>query len=145
MTDNYIYRFLQQSNQTYLAEEFDLMPFEITTQTIERTLVDKVFALCDYYLEGKTDRHSRHLYDLHKIVENVSIPESLPDLIQEVRSLRAPLPICPSAAEGVNINHVLEEIIAKAIYKEDYVRITENLLFLPLSYEAAISSAAFSR
>lgn len=140
MTDNYIYRFLQQSNQIHLAEEFDLMPFEITTQTIERTLVDKVFALCDYYLSGKTDRHSRHLYDIHKIVENISIPESLPNLIQEVRALRAPLPICPSAAEGVNINQLLEEIIAKETYKEDYVRITENLLFSPLSYKTAISS-----
>lgn len=143
MTDNYIYRFLQQSDQTHLAEEFNLMPFEITTQTIERTLIDKVFALCDYYLDGKADRHSRHLYDIHKIVENISIPESLPDLIQEVRTLRAPLPICPSAAEGMNINHILTEIIAKEVYKEDYMRITENLLFSPLSYETAISSLQY--
>lgn len=140
MTDNYIYRFLQQSGQTHLAEEYNLIPFEITTQTIERTLVDKVFALCDYYLVEKTDHHSRHLYDIHKIVENISISESLSDLIRKVRALRAPLPICPSAEEGVNINHILEEIIAKEIYKEDYVRITENLLFSPLSYEVAISS-----
>ena len=143
MTDNYIYRFLQQSDQTHLAKKFNLMPFEITTQTIERTLVDKVFALCDYYLDGKADRHSRHLYDIHKIVENISIPESLPDLVQEVRTLRAPLPICPSAAEGMNINHILTEIIAKEVYKEDYIRITENLLFSPLSYEAAISSLQY--
>lgn len=140
MTDNYIYRFLRQSNQVYLAEEFNLMPFEITTQTIERTLVDKVFALCDYYLDGKAERHSRHLYDIHKIVENISFSESLPKLIREVRALRAPLSICPSAAEGVDINCILEEIIAKEAYKEDYLKITENLLFSPLSYEAAISS-----
>lgn len=143
MTDNYIYRFLQQSNQLQLAEEFHLMPFEITTQAIERTLVDKVFALCDYYLDGKVDRHSRHLYDIHQIVENISIPKALPDLIHEVRALRAPLPICPSAAEGVNINQILEEIITKNIYKEDYIKITENLLFSPLSYEAAISSLQY--
>ncbi len=35
------------------------MTFEITTQAIERTLIDKVFAICDYYLSDKIDRHSR--------------------------------------------------------------------------------------
>ena len=69
MTDNYIYRFLKLTDQINLAEEFNLMPFEITTQAIERTLVDKVFAICDYYMTGKTERHSRHLYDIYKILE----------------------------------------------------------------------------
>lgn len=40
----------------YVTITLDLIPFEITTQTIERTLVDKVFALCDYYLEDKIER-----------------------------------------------------------------------------------------
>ena len=48
MVDNYIYRFMSKINRLDLAETYELMPFEITTQTIERTLVDKVFALCDY-------------------------------------------------------------------------------------------------
>lgn len=140
MADNYIYRFLSQSGLTHIAEEFGLMPFPVTTQAIERTLVDKVFALCDYYIEGKVEHHSRHLYDIHRILENITIPASLPDLIQEVRTLRAPLPICPSAVEGVKIRELLEEIISKAVYKEDYEKITKNLLFSPLSYEKAISS-----
>ncbi len=50
MADNYIYRFLKMTEQGEMAEEFGLMPFEITTQAIDRTLIDKVFALCDYYL-----------------------------------------------------------------------------------------------
>lgn len=140
MTDNYIYRFLQQSDQIHLAEEFHLMPFEITVQTIERTLIDKVFALCDYYMSGKTERHSRHLYDIHKILENTILSESFAALIGEVRALRAPLPICPSAANGININCILKELISKDVYKQDYKQITENLLFSPLSYETAISS-----
>ncbi len=140
MADNYIYRFLSQSGLTHIAEKFSLMPFPVTTQSIERTLIDKVFALCDYYIEGKIERHSRHLYDIHRILENITIPESLPDLIREVRTLRAPLPICPSASNKVNIRDLLEEIVAKSVYKKDYEKITENLLFSPLSYETAISS-----
>ena len=69
MTDNYIYRFLKMTEREDLAEKFDLMPFEITTQAIERTLIDKVFAICDYYLSDKIDQHSRHLYDIYKIVK----------------------------------------------------------------------------
>ena len=40
MADNYIYRFLKMTEQEELAEEFGLMPFGITTQAIERTLID---------------------------------------------------------------------------------------------------------
>lgn len=58
MADNYIYRFLKMMEQEELAEEFDLMPFEITTQAIERTLVDKVSAVCDYHLSDEVERHS---------------------------------------------------------------------------------------
>ena len=65
--DNYIYRFLDKINRIDLAERYDLMPFDITIQTIERTLVDKVFAICDYYLQVKIENHSRHLYDIYKI------------------------------------------------------------------------------
>lgn len=81
MADNYIYRFLKMTEQESLAEEFNLMPFEITTQAIERTLVDKVFAVCDYYLAGKVDRHSRHLYDIYKILEYITPDASLAELI----------------------------------------------------------------
>lgn len=52
MVDNYIYRFLSKINRIDLVEAYDLMPFEINTQTIERTLADKVFALCDYFMQG---------------------------------------------------------------------------------------------
>ena len=54
MVDNYIYRFLRKINRLDLAEKYDLLPFEITTQTIERTLVDKIFAICDYYMQGES-------------------------------------------------------------------------------------------
>ena len=75
MVDNYIYRFLKKINRLDLAETYNLMPFAITTQTIERTLVDKVFALCDYYMQGETERHSRHLYDIYKIVNSIGVTD----------------------------------------------------------------------
>lgn len=139
MADNYIYRFLKMTEQEGLAEEFDLAPFEITTQAIERTLIDKVFAICDYYLSDKVDRHSRHLYDIYKIMEYTKPDASLSGLVQEVRSLREPLLVCPSAKIGVCINDILAEIVDKEIYQQDYETITGKLLFTYVPYETVVS------
>lgn len=140
MVDNYIYRFLNKIGRLDLAEIYDLMPFEITTQTIERTLVDKVFALCDYYMQKKTERHSRHLYDIHKIVENMGISDELQKLILEVRAMRSEMIVCPSAKEDVCVADVLREIIESQVYKSDYEEITMGLLFVPETYDAVIQS-----
>lgn len=138
IVENYIYRFLKMTEQEELAEVFNLMPFEITTQAIERTFVDKVFAVCDYYLTGKVERHSRHLYDIYKILEYITPDASLSELVQEVRQLREPLPICPSAKQDVCINDVLREIIERDVYQDDYETITGKLLFTYVPYEAVV-------
>lgn len=140
MVDNYLYRFLKKINRLDIAEQYDLMPFPITTQAIERTLVDKIFAICDYYLDGKTEKHSRHLYDIHKIYTNMEIPNNFKDLIVNVRSLRSELAVCPSAKDGVDINKVLQEIVDTEAYKNDYEEITSGLLFTPLEYDEVITS-----
>lgn len=140
LVDNYIYRFLRGIDRLDIAETYNLMPFEITTQTIERTLVDKVFAICDYYMQGKTERHSRHLYDIHKIVNSVGITDEMKRLVPEVRAVRSNLSICPSAMEEVSITNILYEIIDKQVYKMDYENITLGLLFIPVTYQAVIQS-----
>lgn len=140
MVDNYIFRFLNKINRLDLAETYDLMPFEITTQTIERTLVDKVFALCDYYMQGEIERHSRHLYDIHKIINAIGITDETEKLIPEVRAVRSELTICPSAKEGVCIRDILNEIIDNQAYRSDYENITLGLLFVPVSYDTVIQS-----
>ena len=140
MVDSYLYRFLKQIDKLEIAEQYDLMPFPITSQAIERTLIDKIFAICDYYLDGRTDKHSRHLYDIHKIYTSTEIPADFDELIASVRSLRSELSACPSAKDGVDINQVLQEIVESEIYKKDYEEITSSLLFTQLSYEEAIQS-----
>lgn len=140
MVDNYLYRFLKKIEALHLAEKYNLMPFPITTQSIERTFIDKIFAICDYYLENKVAKHSRHLYDIHKIYTNIEIPENFNSLVENVRAVRSKLPVCPSAQADTNINTLLSEIIENDIYKEDYKNITEELLFSPLSYDEAITS-----
>ena len=63
---------------------------------------------------------------------------SLSGLVQEVRNLREPLPVCPSAKTGVCINDILAEIVDKEIYWNDYETVTSRFLFTYLPYETAI-------
>lgn len=58
--DSYVYQYLQQENEE-IIQDYQLQPFRMTLQSLERTFADKVFAVCDYYLAGKTQRNSRHI------------------------------------------------------------------------------------
>ena len=41
-------------------ENFCLEPFEMKVQGLDRTLADKAFAICDYYMQDRVKKHSRH-------------------------------------------------------------------------------------
>lgn len=55
-----------------IAAEYDLSPFDVTVQTKERTFVDKIFAICDYYLLDNITEHSSHLYDVYKLFPTIT-------------------------------------------------------------------------
>ena len=88
-------------------------------QSINRTYIDKVFALCDYYMQGKSKRYSRHLYDLYKLKECVTFDEEIRRLIGEVRKQRENMKICTSARKHVNIHALLEQFCEKEFYRFD--------------------------
>ena len=64
---SYICEFLKNSNRKDLIEKYELESFNIEVQRLERTFIDKVFAICDYYVLKKETRNSRHIYDIYKI------------------------------------------------------------------------------
>ena len=121
-------------------EEFMLLPFSMKVQGIDRTLVDKIFAICDYYLQGNVQKHSRHIYDIYKLLPLVPQDEAFKNLVHEVRIIRAQSPICPSALPDVNISQLLKRIIEEKAYKNDYDNLTTQLLEEQLSYEVVINS-----
>lgn len=137
--DSMVYQFLVKENAE-VVDEYQLQPFAMTVQTLDRTLIDKVFALCDYYLEGKIKRHSRHIYDIYMLLPRVTVDNAFCQLVGEVRKHRAKMTICPSAQPGVNIPALLEEILNKGIYKQDYDTITNYFQNQPLSYDEAITA-----
>ena len=57
---NYITKYLERKGEIDLISQYNLKPFKMQIQTIERTFIDKLFALCDYHISKKYDRYSRH-------------------------------------------------------------------------------------
>ena len=121
-------------------ENFHLEPFEMKVQGLDRTLVDKVFAICDYYMQDRVKKHSRNIYDIYKLLQIVPQTEEFRALIQEVRSVRAMTNICPSAQSEVNVSEMLNFLIENEIYKDDYEKITARILEEDVNYETAIEA-----
>lgn len=139
LVDSYIYQYLSKENMD-IVREFGIEPFEMTVQSLERTFADKVFAICDYYMEGKVKRHSRHIYDLYMLLPKIILDDAYRELVAEIRNHRARMSICPPAQPGVDVSELLKEIITKEIYRADYKEITTYFQNHPLEYEKAISA-----
>ena len=92
-----IYDYLINSNQKNLIDKYELRPFNIKVQALERTFVDKVFAICDYFISGKKERNSRHIYDLYKIYPHIKLDNNLKQLFMEIKLLRKEKNSCYSA------------------------------------------------
>ncbi|MCM1180815.1 MAG: nucleotidyl transferase AbiEii/AbiGii toxin family protein [Clostridium sp.] len=134
--DNYMYQALS-GEEPELLEKYGLNPFTMRVQSIERTLIDKIFALCDYYLQNRANRNSRHLYDVYKLAAFVSKDDKFRKLVLEVREHRcgADGKIAPSARPDVNVKELIQRICAEDFYKQDYADTTMRLISDALDYE----------
>ena len=134
---SYIGKLLQEEAPEMLTE-YSLNPFEMKVQGLDRTLIDKVFAVCDYYLSGRVKKHSRHIYDIYKLSPLVRQDDDFKKLIQEVRDVRSKASICLSAQPDVNVTELLYKIIRDEVYKEDYNTLTVRLLKEKVDYNESI-------
>src|SRR5699024_3572193 len=124
---SYILEFLKEEDEIDIIKKFRLQSFNIKVQHIDRTFIDKLFAICDYYEQQKINRNSRHLYDLYKIYElNNFNKDDFQQLFEQVKVERQKRP---------NINKVIKSILENDVYREDYQDITETLLFEEVSYD----------
>ena len=117
---------------------FDAIEVLIDVQTIERTFIDKIFAVCDYRIQNMLDRDSRHLYDICKLLEQVELNKELDELIDIVRDDRLQSKNNPSAQLQYDIPTMLEEIIEDRFYESDYKNVTQKLLYEDISYDDTI-------
>lgn len=134
-----VYVFLLARDAVDDIEKYELQPFRVKVQSIERTFIDKVFALADYYLDGRVQMHSRHIYDLYKLYPKITFDNSFRQLVAEVRTIRRAHVTCLSAQDGVDLPELLRKIVSEDYYKADYNQITDTLLFENLPYSQAIT------
>ena len=139
LVTNYIQQILKEEAPE-LITKYSLGSYIMKVQSLERTFIDKVFAICDYYLHDKTTRHSRHLYDIHKLMPLLKFDNEFQKLVADVRNERSKSPICISASTDININTILENIIQSKIYKDDYNKLTVQLLGENITYDETIIS-----
>ena len=135
---NYIFTALGKEEKEFVVD-YGLKPFPMRVQSISRTLIDKVFAVCDYYLRGKTHRNSRHLYDIYKLSECIAIDDNFLKLVGEVRNHRIGMgtSIAPAAPLDVNVLELIHKICDEDFYKNDYKETTLKLISDSLTYERA--------
>lgn len=117
---------------------FEASEVVMNVQAIERTFIDKVFAVCDYKIQNMQDRDSRHLYDICKLLGQVELNQQLDELIDAVRDDRMKSKNNPSAQLQYNIPQMLKDIIDSRFYESDYKSITQKLLYENISYDYAI-------
>ena len=134
--ENYIFKALGKTENELIAA-YDLETFQMRVQSLNRTLIDKIFAVCDYYLQGKAHRNARHLYDIYKLSKYVRIDKDFLELVGEVRNHRIEMGtnIATSATLEVNIPELVEKICDDDFYKIDYKETTLKLISDNLSYD----------
>ena len=134
-----VYDYLMNLGRQDIVETYALQPFEVSVQALNRTFIDKVFAVCDYYLDGRIFEHSRHLYDLYKMYPLVKFDDNFKALVKEVREARKGKGFCLSAQDGVSVPELLNKIIKEDTYKSDYEEITAKLLYEEVAYAEAMT------
>ena len=112
----------------------------MNVQSIRRTFVDKVFAICDYRIQNMQDRDSRHLYDICKLAGQLKLDEEMDALVDKVREDRMLSQNNPSAQPNYIIPEMLEEIIESKFYESDYKNVTQKLLYEDIDYDYAAVS-----
>lgn len=136
--DSLVYNYLLENNNNDIIELYDLAPFVLNVQTTDRTFVDKLFALGDYYLTNTIQGHSRHIYDLCKLLPTIEFNDKLKLLVKSVREERKEHKTCLSAQDDVDMNSLISEIISTDAYRSDYENVTSALLFKTVDYDTAI-------
>ena len=139
MVDSYVYQFLCKDNMD-IVKEFGLEPFEMNVQALDRTFIDKIFAICDYYLDDDLKLHSRHIYDIYMLLPYMRFGNSFKELVSAVRVHRQGMGICKSAGDEYNISKLLKQIVNDRVYEKDYAEITDYFQKTKIDYDVAIAA-----
>ena len=75
-----IYKYANKQEKDMLSKEFDIEPFEIKVQKLERIFIDKLFAAELYFEKQMYMDLSKHLYDLTTLFKTKRIQDFLKNI-----------------------------------------------------------------
>lgn len=93
-------------------------------------------------MNGNKERTSRHLYDLYKLMPQITFNDKFYALFNEVREIRSTDSACPSAKNDQNIKDIISKIINEDYFKKDYNEVTSKLLFENVDYKTVKNNLA---
>lgn len=125
--------------------KYGLDKFEVKVQKLERTFVDKVYAICDYQISKNLQRNSRHIYDLHNILPLIKLDEALFQLFLKVREYRVINPTCYAVLGNYKLYQLIDDLIKEETFKNDFKNITSPLLYDETKYNDCIKSLIIIR
>lgn len=72
-----IYKFASDEEKKILEEQFDVKPFSVGVQTLERIFIDKIFASETYFRKGDYKNFAKHLFDINVLYKQDRIKDFL--------------------------------------------------------------------
>lgn len=136
----FVGEYLDSIGQHELCVKFGLEKFQVKVQKLERTFVDKIYAISDYQISKKLTRNSRHIYDLHRILPLIELNSSLVDLFAKVREYRLINPTCYSVLGDYKLYNLVDDMINEETFKSDFNNVTKLLLYDDTQYDECVES-----
>lgn len=121
---------------------YDSLRIQFCTQSLERTFIDKLFAIADYTVKQDFQRNSRHLYDLYKIWHSSDLNlDALSSIFDEVLNARSQfMNYNPSAIDKKYLRDLLKSIIINQYFYDDYTVLTQSLIIDEVSFATTMIS-----
>ena len=139
----FVGEYLDSIGQHELCVKFGLEKFQVKVQKLERTFVDKIYAISDYQISKKLTRNSRHIYDLHRILPLIELNSSLVDLFAKVREYRLINPTCYSVLGDYKLYNLVNDMINEETFKSDFNNGTKPLLYDDTQYDECVKNLKF--
>lgn len=127
--------FATREERQVLASVFEVEPFSITTVTLERIFIDKVFAVEFYFSRGKFFDTAKHLYDLVVLLKDKRIQavttnhEELDTLISLKRKEEKARKDSDLSARKIGDFSYLYRLDADEIMQREFARMQKVYLF----------------
>ncbi|MBQ5878251.1 MAG: nucleotidyl transferase AbiEii/AbiGii toxin family protein [Treponema sp.] len=132
--DCYILKYIRE-NKLDIWDKYNIDyidKFEMNVQPMQMTYIDKVYALCDYFLDPNKnpDKCSRHLYDIHQMTPSIIFNSDFEKMIKKIRAHRTSLEKAYSTKtnQTKTIKDIVSEFSLNDYYKDDYNKKTKKLI-----------------